>query len=456
MRTLTFWILTAFALPMAQGAPRTEQPRAERLALPNSEQGYAVVSVGEDVDLDSPSPLLFWFHGTGGNPNIGIAGARSNWIAVGMSYPRKEDRNSGADYGQQLWDLCTQVQAQLDKRGWKFSTRVVGGMSRGGWASFHVGATAKDGPDGIVIFAAGKDPGYPLPPVKRKQPSSVLIGAGETDPNYPHAQLACSFFNKAGAQVTYEEWLGHGHTYGASPRVLAWLDVQAAKRDETFSKACDQFLLDELAACKTDSFANYLRLRHLIRDPRFPHAQEKHRELVRSRGMSFSKNAELSQSIEELGFLQKLVAREAEFFDDRQFDVSLIADLQTRFTKLAKQSKDPGIRARAAYGALRAQKMHRIYSEQEKVYKSDAFQQKMHQLATLQEQYQQADPNTKPTLLAEIQKHRKEIADIKFKTSMGAFRNAEWINPDEVPNELKAAIEDDPKDSLRPYLGIGF
>ena len=120
------------------------------------------------------------------------------------------------------------MRKRLEDSGLKLRRDVVAGMSKGGWAGFYLGAEVPDGPDAIAIFAAGKDPRYKAAPPMPKT-LSVLVGTGETDPNYPQAQLAVGYFRQGGASVSYEEWLGHGHTYMASPKVVDWLHVESLK-----------------------------------------------------------------------------------------------------------------------------------------------------------------------------------------------------------------------------------
>jgi len=199
-----------------------------RFDLPGTVHEYATLDVAKQLDLSKPHPVLIWFHGTGGRPNSGLGKHHRQYVSVGMSYALA-DRIlvNNAGFGTAQWELCEQALATVQKLGITPSRVVVAGMSKGGWTAFHAGTTVPDGPDAIAIFAAGKDAQVqkahaPIPPTL-----AVLIGTGETDPNYPRSQLAVNFFKEAGARVSYEEWLGHGHTWRNTRRVAQWMEVEA-------------------------------------------------------------------------------------------------------------------------------------------------------------------------------------------------------------------------------------
>jgi hypothetical protein len=428
-----------------------------RLDRPQTVHGFCSIHYPKDFDAAKAYHVLYWFHGTSGRPNPGIGRDHRSYISVGMSYRKREHVPPG-EYGASHWVDCLAVRRELEEAGLNLRRNVVAGMSKGGWAGFYIGAERPEGPDAIAIFAAGKDPRWGEAEPLRKSPA-ILVGTGETDPNYPQAQLAVEFFRQAGSQVNYEEWLGKGHTFAASPRVLAWLEVESLKdRPDELHRYATRHLQTEMARCEeiSDPLDRYVALRFLLGHPTTPHAPEFLHEQLLEAGRAAGKAPEITQWLDAHKQLQALVTREAHFFDSRSFDVEQLGQLVERFRALTESAPDPSLAARAAYGARRAKKMHAIYHAQQKAKARPEYVAMRSRYTELQRLYSDADGNPGDAVLAELNEVGAKLSDLRFDSSMKAFTDEEWGNEPEPDAQLDAAIDADSVDGLRPYVGLGF
>ena len=132
-------------------------------------------------------------------------------MTAGMSY-LKRDQVPPGKYGAAHWEECLAVRAELEAQGLKLDRNVVAGMSKGGWMGFYIAAEPRDGLHAVGIFAAGKDPNLKSVPSLKGRGLSVLVRTGETDPNFPQAQLAVQVLKKTKTTMFYQEWLGESHT----------------------------------------------------------------------------------------------------------------------------------------------------------------------------------------------------------------------------------------------------
>ena len=429
-----------------------------RYDRPNTEHSFVSLHYPKGFDPGKSYHVLYWFHGTGGQPNPGIARAHGSYIGIGMSYLKREHVPPGK-YGAAHWDECQEVRKLLEQDGLKLRRDMVAGMSKGGWASFYLAAEVPDGPDAIAIFAAGKDPRYKKAPPMPKA-LSVMVGTGETDPNYPQAQLAVGFFREGGAgRVTYEEWLGKGHTYMASPRVVDWLQVESLKdRPAELTAYATRQVARELKRCDetTGLQQRYLALRFLVTHPALPHASELLQQRVRDSGRAAGAEPELKGWLDAFNASRTLVAREAGFFNSQSFDVPKLDKLVGRFRTLTESAPGPGLAARAAHGTRRAQKMAEIYKAQKKAFETPEFKKLGARYRELQKLYADAKGEPGDEVMQELKEVGAKLGDLRHKASMGAFRDAEWGREPEPDPLLDGAIEADPGDQLRPYLGAGF
>lgn len=448
-----------FLLPWAASA------RVEQLPRPETERGYVTLHFPEGFDVGKRYSVLYWFHGTGGQPNAGIGEGHDRFISVGMSYLKRE--NVGPDgYGAAHWAECLAVRAELEARGLELDRNVVAGMSKGGWMSFYITSEPREGLAAVGIFAAGKDPNVRSLPDLHGRELSVLVGVGETDPNFPQAQLAVTAFKQAGAQVCYEEWPGEGHTYHRDGRVRDWLDVEARRSDPAeLQQFCAQSVAAHLQEAERwdSAVERYLALRHLAGDPCLREAGEHWRQRVREDGTRLAAEETVKEWMGGFERLRTLVKREVAFFDRRDFKVPDLEKLVAAYERLLGELKnDVDLAARAAYGRGRAAKMLAIYSEQMKGREDPEYRALMEEYIKLQTSYGEANGNPGEAVMVRLQEVGARLGELRHQAGVGAFHEAEWGRGGGAePAEVIAALEAAKAAAVRgkvptAFSGIGF
>jgi hypothetical protein len=110
----------------------------------------------------------------------------------------------------------------------------VGGFSKGGWFAAEFAEVYMRDFAGAYILGAGKSHRRVRNPVAFgpvKKP--VYIGIGQLDPNFIYAVRAVEQFRNLGGNVTFDEFLGAGHTMPAGSAdgsaFANWFAVEAAK-----------------------------------------------------------------------------------------------------------------------------------------------------------------------------------------------------------------------------------
>ena len=416
----------------------------EKIVRPKTEKGVVSVHYPDGFDPAKRYSVLFWFHGTGGRPNPGIGRDHERFVTVGMSYLKSENVPAG-EFGAAHWRECLAVREQLEANGLRLDRNVVAGMSKGGWMAFYIAAKPRVGLHAVGIFAAGKDPNLREVPSLEGRGLSVLVGSGETDPNFPQAQLAVNVLRKAGAAVFYEEWSGQGHTYRRDRRVRAWLDVEGMRADpaqlERFCAAAVEEEFERAMAWR-DARDRYAALRYLAGDPRLREAGELWRERVREAGRDLSNDPEVKSWLAELNRLRALVKREVAFFDRRDFRVPPLEKLVAAYQKLLGEVKHPDLAARAAHGYQRAAKMLAIYSAQMKARENPEYQALMKEYVKLQTEYGEANGDPGEEVMARLKEVGARLGKLRHESSMGAFKDAEWGRHDgDTDPAVQAAIE---------------
>ncbi|MEM7386424.1 MAG: hypothetical protein AAF514_15900 [Verrucomicrobiota bacterium] len=172
----------------------------EQLSFPETRHGHLTVTWPEESE-EKPWPILYWFHGTNGRPNPGLGQRLAHYVIIGMSYLKADEYEPGT-YGKSHWELCLRARRELEERGHVFGRNLVSGFSKGGWMSFYIGSEAHEDLHGVAIFGGGRDPNARTPSDFKHRDFAVLVGTGETDANFPNAQMAWRYFRKAGVEHT--------------------------------------------------------------------------------------------------------------------------------------------------------------------------------------------------------------------------------------------------------------
>ena len=223
-------------------------------------------------------PVVVFYHGLNGEPTTALfqdlTGGKGA-IIVGMEYlERGLVRRTAAQ--QQAYQA--KERAQLERLLEELPRRVrldrnqvfLAGLSQGGWQVSALAESAKPRVAGYVILLAGR---FPRAETARPDLSErvLYVGTGENDEANVYARMARQYFERCGAQVTWEEYAGRGHQMGtAVPRLRAWVALQLTLAPEARQREADLWLKDGLAEAEraADAKACHALLENLADDPR--------------------------------------------------------------------------------------------------------------------------------------------------------------------------------------------
>jgi predicted esterase len=184
--------------------------------------GWYVVYVPRDYSPEREWPTIFCYHGKNGDPTTWpfrqLTDGQS-YIVVGMEYIDRETKNDAKEDIENLTRIRAFVESRL-----RINPRLVfmGGFSQGGWSTSRFGDLYIEQLAGLVIMGAGGSPGQNAAPLLKNKP--VFIGIGETDDSNARAKSARDAYTAKGANVTFEEFKGLGHSVDVNDQPLKdWL-----------------------------------------------------------------------------------------------------------------------------------------------------------------------------------------------------------------------------------------
>jgi len=198
---------------------------------------HFMVYVPSDYNDNQDWPVIFCYHGMGGQPTTWpfkqITNGRG-FIIIGMGYATGNEKpmteGQYINYIKRLQKNALEVKKYISERLRIDEKRLfITGCSMGGW---YISSILESGPKawaGAVILAAGRSPNARLIATDsarialRGKP--IYIGAGERDVNLLAARKAEVYYKRLGAKVTFEEYKGAEHTCDPSkPKQLYdWL-----------------------------------------------------------------------------------------------------------------------------------------------------------------------------------------------------------------------------------------
>ena len=434
----------------------------EKIAWSDTQNDYVIVTYPKGFDSNKIYHINFWFPGTGGKPSPGIEDSLENFIGIGLSYLDK-DKVPSNGYATEHWKLCQDVERLIVKRkNLKVSRRMVSGVSKGGWMAYYMSLEPLEGLHGTAIIAAGQHKGG-IPPLKKNLDHlAVFVGTGETDSNYPHAQMAVNFFNQSQIHsFCYEEWLEKGHVSITSPRVMEWLMVQG-KRGEPKNILVDyceeevQKKLEKIAMLSSDK-EKYIAVRHLLRAPTMHYVSAVTSDKVKTQGKELTEKSEIKEWLAELNKLRSMIQREAKFYHDGRREPDLLGKFVKGYEQVSLESKHPDIARRAAYAYMRNLKNHTIEIIKEEhlatteypVLKA-RFDELSKKVGTAREPVQ-ADYD-------EMQELFNKLRTLSLDAGMKGFYEVEWhkkVTPDpKVKQVLETTAKS--KSAVEVYSGLGF
>lgn len=293
----------------------------EKVEWQGTEKGFILISYPKEFKNSHTYHLNFWFPGTSGNPGPGIANENENYIEVCFSYLAKKEFAVG-EYAKEHWSLCRKVEEHLlARRSIAVGQRVVSGVSKGGWLAFEMSVDSLRGLDGVVIVAAGILPRVQKIPNLKQSQLSVLVCTGETDVNYPFAQMAEAYYQKSGLKdYSYEEWLTRGHVSHISSRVNEWLNVLSKKKEpkDVLQSYCESLITqrmleyDKLSSPKE----KYIFLRHCLKSPASAYIGNGLRQEMITKGRELGKEETVVAWLNDYAILRKIVQAEVKVYKE--------------------------------------------------------------------------------------------------------------------------------------------
>ena len=189
--------------------------------------GYFVVYIPKNYTPDHEWPVIFDYHGMNQKPQtwpFNDLTDGQNFIVIGMEY---SDPALGKPSVEKDIPNITRVGAYLSKR-LKMNPKLmfIGGFSQGGWETSHFAEVSLETWAGIIITGAGRSSSVPEAQLSAKgiRGKPIFIGVGEKDDNNKSGRSAAAFYTKVGADVTFEEFKGQGHSVDTKDEKLKeWL-----------------------------------------------------------------------------------------------------------------------------------------------------------------------------------------------------------------------------------------
>ena len=206
-----------------------------------------LIYVPSDYTPHRKWPVIFSYHGQGGNPGVGTFRSLTEgrgFVVVGLPYiqkdisipPKRPVRRAEWDRRyvvetramREIFLPYVENHLSVDR-----TQLFVGGISRGGWATSMIAENSPSLWAGVVILAAGRSRRNRRAPFARGLRSKpIFIGVGEKDVNNRHSRKAASFYRALGARVTLEVFKGLGHAVdNKNPALRKWLRVNGPLRD---------------------------------------------------------------------------------------------------------------------------------------------------------------------------------------------------------------------------------
>ena len=434
-------IFLGFILSLVQGAfaetgdvLSTQTSRSgrtvEKIEWEGTEKGFILITYPKELKPSQKYHLNFWFPGTSGNPGLGVADQNLNYIEICVSYLAEKNFQPG-EFALKHWDFCREIEKYfLGRKEVVVGQRIVSGVSKGGWLAFDMSVEQPAGVDGVIIVAAGRSPREKRTLDFKHSTLSVLVCTGETDSNYPFAQMAESFYRKCGLDdYCYEEWLTKGHVSQVSERVVEWLNVQAKKEESPVALElyCDKVIRSRLAEGEKsdDPKAHYISLRHHLKSPAAAYVSEGLRSELLVKGRELAKDPAVAAWLLDFKTLRKITEADLKNYQTGRVTSEEAKKSKNYFLKLAQNTKHSDLKFRAAYGYLRKAKDEALLSLQEKEKATPAYQKAEQELKDLRDILNKQRPPA-PELIEQFQNMSVELGRRNTKLSMDAFRKVEW------------------------------
>lgn len=249
-------LIVAEGKPSGKDEPRFVPGEEVRIDTDNERMGgdHFTVYVPSNYTEEKSWPVIFCYHGKSGQPStwpFRQATRGEGFIIIGMGYfPRPKGKITRGQYSKyvkserrSVLEVKRYVREHLnidEKR------LFVTGFSMGGW---HSSLLLESGPKvwaGGVIFAAGRSRNVNAITTAANKSAlrgkPIYIGAGESDVNLKPAKKAAAYYRKLGAEVTFEEFEGHGHSFDPSGSEILynWLVTNGSTQETKSPEASEK------------------------------------------------------------------------------------------------------------------------------------------------------------------------------------------------------------------------
>lgn len=437
--------------------------KVEKIHWEGTRDKYVLVSYPKNFDLQKIYHINFWFPGTSGKPGQGIEDENDQYIGIGLSYIERDKIPKGG-YCTSHWDLCKRVEASVVTRmNLKIGTRILSGVSKGGWLAFHTSLDPPKDLDGVAIIAAGKNNEVKFEPKLKNRKLAILVGTGETDSNFPYAQLAIPFYKKAPVEsLCYEEWLREGHVSKISPKVNEWLDVQARRHGspEELIKFCEEVVglkLKEVDAV-SDEIERYIALRHLVGAPSMFYISKATKSKIFKQGRELVKSEPLKKWLVDFKKIRVLIDEESSLLDLGVFETEKLGEIANKYKVIATTSQYVDIKERAAYAYLRSMKMYSMYQLRDIAKKAPEYAKLQKRFDALQKKVSTANRKPEQKEIDQLYEVANKLSEMRGEIAMKSFYDIEWYKKyDADPAMIELMEQRSSGDSdWQAYSGIGF
>lgn len=435
----------------------------EKLFWSGTKDNYVLVAYPKNFDITKVYHLSYWFPGTSGKPSQGIEDEDDQYVGIGLSY-LDAPIGSRENYTSTHWELCKGVEKSVvDRINLKVGRRILSGVSKGGWLAFDMSINPPEGLHGVGIIAAGNYTRQGTKVDFKGSKLAIFVGTGETDSNYPHAQLAIPFYKKHRVEsLFYEEWLREGHVSKISPRVNEWLDVQAKRGGsaEELGAYCSEIVnkkLEDLKSIESD-IDRYVALRHLMNSPYRSYVSKEIKDSILDLGRELVKLESLKEWLVDFNEIRDLVKVEANVFNKGNVNAPKLKPIVDKYQFIANDSKFSDIKVRAAYAYLRLTKLYFIQKLQEVSMKAPDYVRLQNQFDNMRKELIGPGKRADEESLKKLQQVANELTIYRNKLSMKAFYDVEWHNKYETDPAMDSIIKKDKLSGKSKgfYSGVGY
>lgn len=197
-----------------------------------------LIYLPENYSQSQTWPVIFHYHGTGGNPTVDIplayTGGR-DFIIIGMPYITQGQKRPKRDYLEQELDFLKALRTRLITQFRIDPERsYVGGFSKGGWFGSEYAESMMSEFAGAYMLGAGWIGSKKRPAQRIAYKKPIYIGIGQLDGNQPHSIAAIQRFKELGASITFDEYLLLGHSIpkgvsNLSEYFTQWFQIESAR-----------------------------------------------------------------------------------------------------------------------------------------------------------------------------------------------------------------------------------